>query len=133
MEPIEKLADLVVVDEDELTRRAAEAWMRREGYQAAVCVPSGQAAVRFLDAYRPKFAVLDLTTLGADGLDVLEKLRREPRLKRLAAVVHVAVPEVGEGAPRAGDEGVTAFRSQAYLTNGINWPDMRAEAEKYVQ
>jgi CheY-like chemotaxis protein len=132
MDRIEKLADIVVVDEDDQTRRASEAWMRREGYEAAVCVPSAQAAVRFLDAYRPKFAVIDVTTLGPDGLDVLERIRREPRLKNLAAVVHVAVPETGEREFVWADD-ATAFRSQAYLTNGINWPGMRAEAEKYVQ
>lgn len=126
----EKLADIVVVDEDEQTRRAAQAWFRREGYDAAVCLPSGLDALRFLHAYRPKYAVLDVTTMGTDGWNVLETIRREPRLRDLAVVVHVAVPEVGVpddcGEP-------TEFRSQAYLTNGINWPGMRAEIEKYVQ
>ena len=122
----EKSADLLVVDEDERTRPAAELWMRREGYDAH-CVPSGRAAVRFLEAYRPKFAVLDLTTLGEEGLDVLETIRRAPRLRDLSAVVHVAVPE----APAPG--GAEGFRAQAYLTGGIHWPGMRAEAERYVQ
>src|SRR3989442_572190 len=93
----EKLADIVVVDEDELTRRAAEIWFRREGHDAAVCVASGGAALRFLDAYQPKFAVLDLTMMGPDGLNVLEAIRREPRLRTSALVVHVAVPETGDG------------------------------------
>lgn len=128
----EKLSDIVVVDEDELTREAAQVWLRREGYDAAVCVPSGGAALRFLDAYRPKFAVLDVTTMGPDGLNVLEAIRREPRLRTLAVVVHVAVPESAEGDVNDAAE-ATEFRSQAYLTNGINWPGMRGEVEKYVQ
>ena len=127
----EKLADIVVVDEDEQTRRAAEAWLRDEGYAAAVCVASGGAALRFLDAYRPRFAVLDVTTLGPDGLNVLEAIRRESRLRSLALVVHVAVPESGGGT--SADDDATEFRSQAYLTNGIDWPGMRVEMEKYVQ
>ena len=129
----EKLADIVVVDEDEQTRRAAEVWLRDEGYDAAVCVASGGAAVRFLDAYRPKFAVLDLTTTGPDGLNVLEAIRREPRLRGLALVVHVAVPHAHGGAEVADAAQATEFRSQAYLTNGINWPGMRAEMERYIQ
>ena len=129
---IEKLADIVVVDEDEQTRRAAEAWLKDEGYAAAVCVASGGAALRFLDAYRPKFAVLDVTTMGPGGLNVLEAIRREPRLRTLALVVHVAVPE-SEGGTSADADDATEFRSQAYLTNGIDWPGMRAEMEKYVQ
>jgi CheY-like chemotaxis protein len=124
----EKMADIVVVDRDDQTRAAAEEWMRDEGYDAH-CVASGGAAVRFLDAYRPKFAVLDLTTLGAEGLDVLENVRREPRLRNSAVVVHVAVPELY--CATAGEPG--AFRSQPYLTHGIHWPGMRAEIEKYVQ
>ena len=131
MDPIdEKLADIVVVDEDDLTRRAAQTWLRREGYYAAVCLPSGLDAVRFLGAYRPKFAVVDVTTMGADGLNVLETVRSEPRLRDLSLVVHVAVPEAGVSAD---DDQATEFRSQAYLTNGIDWPGMRAEMEKYVQ
>jgi CheY-like chemotaxis protein len=121
----EKLADLVVVDPNERTRPAAESWMRHEGYDAH-CLPSGWAAVQFLQAYRPKFAVLDVTTLGDEGLSVLEAIRRQPRLRDLSLVVHVAVPD-GHTA------GADGFRSQAYLTRGINWPGMRAEAEKYVQ
>jgi len=131
----EKLADIVVVDEDELTQRAAEAWLRREGHDAAVCVPSAGAALRFLDAYRPRFAVLDVTTMGVDGLNVLEAIRREDRLRTLALVVHVAVPEPGrtDASDGAGGDDTTEFRSQAYLTHGINWPSMRAEMEEYVQ
>ena len=124
----DKMADIVVVDRDDQTRAAAEEWMRGEGYDAH-CVASGGAAVRFLDAYRPKFAVLDLTTLGAEGLDVLENIRREPRLRNSAVVVHVAVPELH--CATAGEPG--AFRSQPYLTHGIHWPGMRGELEKYLQ
>jgi CheY-like chemotaxis protein len=85
----EKPADLLVVDEDERTRPAAESWMRGEGYEAH-CLPSGWAALRFLESYRPKFAVLDLTMLGDEGLNVLETIRREACLRDLPMVVHVA-------------------------------------------
>ena len=132
MSGVQKLSEIVVVDQDEQTRRAAEAWLRREGYEAAVCVASGGAAVRFLDAYRPKFAVLDVTTLGADGLNVIEALRREPSLRGVSVVVHVAVPEIGSVDERSGEADATQFRSQAFLTNGINWPTMRAELDQYV-
>ena len=120
----EKLADLLVVDGDERTRTAAEAWMRTEGYDAH-CVPDGWSAIRFLEAHQPKYTVVDVTTLGRDGLNVLEKIRREPRLRDLPMVVHVAVPD--------GNEAAGGFRAQAYLTRGIDWPGMRAEAERYVQ
>ena len=93
----EKSADLLVVDEDERTRPAAQSWMLSQDYDAH-CVPSGRAAVRFLEAYRPKFAVLDLTTLGDESLDVLESIRREPRVRSLSLVVHVAVPDSSDPA-----------------------------------
>ena len=133
---VEKLADIVVVDEDEQTRRAETAWLKDEGYAAAVCVASGGAALRFLDAFRPKFAVLDVTTMGPEGLNVLEAVRRVPRLRGVALVVHVAVPETGgaestRGADQTNRADATEFRSQAYLSNGIDWPGMRAEMEKY--
>jgi CheY-like chemotaxis protein len=120
----EKPADLLVVDEDERTRGASERWMRLQGYDAH-CLPDGWSALRFLEAYRPKFAVLDLTTLGDESLCVLERVRREPRLRDLPMVVHVAVPEDGPSAD--------GYRARAYLTRGIDWPSMRAEAERYVQ
>src|SRR6476469_730222 len=119
-----KLADLLVVDEDERTRGVSEDWMRGEGYDAH-CVPDGWSALRFLEVYRPKFAVLDLTTLGDESLEVLERIRREPRLRDLPMVVHVAVPDDGPCSD--------GYRAQAYLTRGIDWPSKRAEAERYVQ
>src|SRR4051794_22147523 len=124
----EKLADLLVVDEDERTRGAAEDWMRDQGYDAH-CVADGWSVLRFLEAYRPKYSVLDLTTLGDESLVVLERIRREPRLRDLPMVVHVAVPDA------VADDGPCpdGYRAQAYLTRGIDWPSMRAEAERYVQ
>ena len=73
--------------------------------------------------------------MGVDGLNVLEAIRREDRLRTLALVVHVAVPEPGrtDASDGAGGDDTTEFRSQAYLTHGINWPSMRAEMEEYVQ
>lgn len=97
--------------------------MHDEGYDGH-CLPDGVSAVRFLEAYRPRFAVLDLTPLGDESLDVLESIRREPRVQNLALVVHVAVPDSLD--PSRG------FRAQAYLTNGINWPGMRAEVERFA-
>lgn len=120
----EKLADLLVVDEDERTRAAAQSWMRGEGYDG-YCLPDGWSAIRFLEAYQPKFAVLDLTTLGDESLCVLERIRREPRLRDLPMVVHVAVPDAGNSSD--------GFRAQAYLTRGIDWPAMRAEMERHLQ
>jgi CheY-like chemotaxis protein len=120
----EKSADLLVVDEDERTRPAAESWLHSEGYDGH-CLPDGRAAVQFLQAYRPKFAVLDLTTLEDEGLDVLETIRRLPRVRDLSLVVYVAVTHPGDPS-----EGV---RAQAYLPRGINWPCMRTESERYVQ
>jgi ActR/RegA family two-component response regulator len=120
----EKDADLLVIDGDERTRPAAQSWMHSQGYDGH-CLPDGWSAVRFLEAYRPRFAVLDLTTLGDDSLDGLELIRRAPRLRDLSLVVHVAVPEAGGAAD--------GFCAQAFLTRGINWPDMRAEAERFVQ
>jgi CheY-like chemotaxis protein len=120
----EKSAGLLVVDEDERTRPAAESWLHSEGYDGH-CLPDGRSAVQFLQAYRPKFAVLDLTTLEDEGLDVLESIRREPRLRDVALVIHVAVPD--------GTHPDHGFRAQAYLTGGIDWPSMRSEAERFVQ
>jgi CheY-like chemotaxis protein len=119
----EKDADLLVIDGDDRTRPAAESWMQSQGYDGH-CLPDGWSAIRFLEAYRPKFAVLDLTTLGDDSLDVLELIRRAPRLRDLSLVVHVAVPDAGAAAD--------GFHAQAVLTRGINWPGMRAEAERFV-
>jgi DNA-binding response OmpR family regulator len=120
----EKDADLLVIDGDERTRPAAESWMHSQGYDGH-CLPDGWSAVRFLEAYRPRFAVLDLTTLGDDGLDVLELIRRAPRLRDLSLVVHVAVPD--------GIDVADGFHSEAFLTRGINWPEMRAQSERFVQ
>ena len=120
----EKSADLLVVDGDERTRPVAESWLLSEGYDGH-CLPDGRSAIQFLQAYRPRFAVLDLMTLEVEGLEVLESIRRDPRLRNLSLIVHVAVPD-----PTHPGHGLLA---QAYLSGGINWPSMRAETERLVQ
>ena len=117
----EKDADLLVIDADDRTRPASESWMQSQGYDGH-CLPDGWSAVRFLETYQPRFAVVDLATLGDGSLDVLELIRRAPRLRDLSLLVHVAVPEASGG----------GIRSRAFLTRGIDWPSMRAEADRFV-
>ena len=118
----EKLADLLVVDSDDRTRGPEERWMRHEGYDGH-CLSSGLAALEFLRTYRPRYAVLDLTTLGDQGLDVLAAIRHQPRLRDLSLVIHVAVP-----APTGNAGG---FQSIPYLPHGIDWATQRAESDRY--
>lgn len=118
----EKDCDLLVVDEDDRTRGPAQALLRQRGYDAH-CVSSGWAALRFLEHYRPKFAVLDVTTLGDDGLDVLDTIHARPGLGEMPLVVHIAVPDA---------DGGDGYSTRAYLTRGIDWPGRRAELARHV-
>jgi CheY-like chemotaxis protein len=77
---------LVVDDNDALRENLAEA-LALEGYDVAVA-EDGRGALAQLEG-DPSFAIvlLDLAMPGMDGREVLEQIRRHPRLAALRVVI----------------------------------------------
>jgi CheY-like chemotaxis protein len=86
------MAVVLVVDDDEFTCDAISRLLNRMGYQTA-CANSGTAALTMLQDVRPDVIVLDWMMPQMDGLEVLRKLRADPKTKELPVLVYSAADD----------------------------------------
>jgi two-component system chemotaxis response regulator CheY len=71
----EKLARVLVVDDDTLMREVLKALLRDEGFEVAGEARDGQSALALLDRARPDLVCLDVNMPGMSGIDVLKNIR----------------------------------------------------------
>ncbi len=69
-------ARLLLVEDDEVTRKAVAANLVDHGYEVHEA-PDGASASRALDAGRPDLIVLDLGLPDIDGIAIIRRVRRE--------------------------------------------------------
>jgi CheY-like chemotaxis protein len=86
------MAVVLVVDDDEFTCDAISRLLNRMGYQTA-CAHSGEAALGMLADVRPDVIVLDWMMPQMDGLEVLRKLRADPKSRDLPVLVYSAADD----------------------------------------
>lgn len=86
------MAVVLVVDDDEFTCDAIRRLLTRMGYTTE-CAHSGTAALKMLEEIRPSIIVLDWMMPKMDGLDVLKKLRADPKTKDVPVLIYSAADD----------------------------------------
>jgi len=71
----EKLARVLVVDDDTLMREVLKALLRDEGFEVAGEARDGQSALAMIDRAQPEIVCLDVNMPGMSGIDVLKNIR----------------------------------------------------------
>ncbi len=71
----EKLARVLVVDDDTLMREVLKALLRDEGFEVAGEARDGQSALTLLERTRPDLVCLDVNMPGMSGIEVLKNIR----------------------------------------------------------
>lgn len=79
--------DVLLVDDDEAMLDVMQRQLQREGIASRTAV-SGREAVQLARSETPGVLVLDIGLPEGDGYDVVEALRREPRLNRIPLLVY---------------------------------------------
>ena len=79
--------DVLLVDDDEAMLDVMQRQLTREGISSRTAV-SGREAVQLARSETPGVLVLDIGLPDGDGYDVVEALRREPRLNRIPLLVY---------------------------------------------
>jgi len=69
-------AKILVVDDEPKIVSLVSAYLRQEGYEV-FSAGDGPAALKAARAYKPDLVVLDVMLPGMDGIEVLNRLRRE--------------------------------------------------------
>ncbi|HZN68645.1 MAG TPA: response regulator [Tepidisphaeraceae bacterium] len=94
---------LLLVDDNRPACDALARLLRRKGY-AAACVYGADEALTVLRDVTPDLVVLDWMMPGADGLEVLRRLRQDPATRGVPVMMYTAAgdAEVGREALRLG-------------------------------
>ena len=86
------MAVVLVVDDDEFTCDAIRRLLGRMGYTTA-CAHSGADALDLLEKVTPSVIVLDWMMPKMDGLEVLKKLRADPKTKDVPVLIYSAADD----------------------------------------
>jgi len=100
---------ILVVDDEVEIRRALRTGLGYQGYDVQA-VASGEEALERMAAWRPDVVLLDLGLPGADGFDVLSRMRRLGR----AAVIVVSVMPGEKDKVRALDLGADDYVTKPF-------------------
>jgi CheY-like chemotaxis protein len=84
---------VLVVDDADDARDLTARLFRRAGYRV-VTAEGGEAALAAVDAEDPDLVLLDMTMPGMDGLEVLRRLRADPRHHALSVVLFTAIGDL---------------------------------------
>lgn len=94
---------ILVVDDDAFTSNVFRARLQREGYDVTLAA-TGEDALAAMERQRPVLVLLDLLLPTMSGLEVLERIRKNPETHALPVVVFTNCyrPDVEESAWKAG-------------------------------
>jgi DNA-binding response OmpR family regulator len=120
------LAEVLVIDDDSLTCRTVARLIRAEGH-AAHCVFNATDALRRLTERIPQLLVLDVMLPDQTGLELLRKLRADPRTKELPVILYTAVRDDKVRA-EAAELGAADF-----VVKGGGWKELLPHISKHLK
>lgn len=91
---MDKPLALIVEDEYDISIIFAKA-LREAGFETDI-VRSGKTALTWLSSTTPDIVVLDLHLPKVAGTEILEHIRADPRLEKVAVIVATAYPHMAE-------------------------------------
>jgi CheY-like chemotaxis protein len=105
---------ILVVDDDPILLALAESQLRTAGFDV-IMAANGRAALTRLARERVDLVTIDLEMPGMHGLDLLRKLRSEPRTAHLPVVIITSHQDIASI-----DEAYEAGAS-SFLVKPVNW------------
>ena len=83
---------VLIVDDDTGSGRLLAVLVRHLGHDATY-VNSGGKALDYMGSHRPDLVILDLMMPGMDGLEVLRRMRQDPRTHEVPVVMFSALAD----------------------------------------
>src|SRR5947208_4979296 len=122
------MGTVMVVDDSVDTCKVMAAFLARAGHHA-VCADSTASAMTKLDEGEPlpDLIIADLMMPYESGIDLLRKIRRDPRLRGLPVIMYSAVSE-----KRYVDEAMRAGATDYWLKGTLKGPDLRTRIAAYL-
>lgn len=106
-------ARILLAEDDRFLRRAAEATLRRHGFDVLTAV-DGEEALRLARAERPDLVLLDLIMPKLQGFEVLRALKQD---ETTAGIPVIVISNLGQDndVRQALEAGATAYLIKAHL------------------
>lgn len=108
---------VLLVEDAPFLRYAFGRLLRLQGFEV-VEANDGQEAMAALDDFQPQFILTDLMMPVMDGVELIRRLRTDPRTANLP-VVAITADSTGGAEKRARDAGADAF-----ITKPVELPDL---------
>jgi sigma-B regulation protein RsbU (phosphoserine phosphatase) len=105
--PVEKPAQILVVDDDESNRESLRRRLARHGY-AVIAVADGPLALKIIERQTFDLVLLDVMMPGMSGLEVLERVRQRRSHTDLPIIMATA-QDASEDVVRALDNGANDY------------------------
>lgn len=86
---VSKVVRILVVDDEPHIRRVLEAILGKEGFEVLVAV-DGPQGLDELSTEEVDLVILDLMMPGANGLEILSKIRSDPQRKNTPVIILTA-------------------------------------------
>jgi len=116
---------LLIVDDNLTNLKLARVLLAGEGYEVRTAADA-EAALRVLEAFRPRLILMDLQMPGMDGFELTRRLKRDPRL---AGAVIVALTSY---AMKGDEERALAAGCDGYVAKPIDTRTLAATIEGYL-
>jgi DNA-binding response OmpR family regulator len=85
--PVISKNEVLIIEDDELTRRLIERVLKREFNVDVVSHSNGMEGLHYAEEHVPYLIVLDLMLPGINGFDILKKIRKDPRFEHTRVVL----------------------------------------------
>jgi CheY-like chemotaxis protein len=82
-------AEILIIDDDEISRYVLSGFLTDSRYRI-VEAASGAEGLRLAETHPPSVVFLDLMMPEVSGLDVLERLKSQPKTKDIPVIIHTA-------------------------------------------
>ncbi len=116
---------MLVIDDNSINLKLASEVLEIEGH-LVVRASDAEEALQLLETLTPDLILTDIGLPGMDGLALVQRLRRDPRLGRIPMVALSAFAMTGD-AQRALDAGC-----DGYITKPINTRTFAAQVGAYL-
>lgn len=118
--------EILVVDDDELSRKLINRLIAKEFDHTIVSKSNGIEAYEYAKENIPKLIVLDLMLPGMNGFDILKKIRKDPQFG-LTKVVLVSAKSRSEDIERGFD-----LTADEYITKPLKPKEFTARIRKLL-
>jgi CheY-like chemotaxis protein len=122
-----KKANILVVDDDEKTRRMMEAMLSPQGY-GVILAKDGKEAIAVAISKKPSFILMDMMMPGMDGLSACFEIKANPSTKGIPLFMLTAVG--GEGNKEMAKE---VWGADGYLTKPVDLKELLGTLDHFLK